>query len=139
CLPLLRDDVSIRFLFLPKEHDPDSYVREHGADAFREAANQALPLSRFMLEELTSRHAMEEAEGRAACVHEAKPLLALIPPGTLRMQIEREFATLVRLTPEELAAMLQAAPPPADVAPRTPKERDATLEEPPGFMDDAPG
>src|SRR3546814_3512087 len=30
CLPLLRDDVSVRFLFFPAEHDPDSYIREFG-------------------------------------------------------------------------------------------------------------
>ncbi|TCT05327.1 DNA primase [Paralcaligenes ureilyticus] len=111
CLPMLRDDVSIRFLFLPTEHDPDSYVREYGAEAFRASAAEAVPLSRFMLEELAARHAMDEAEGRAACVHEAKPLLASLPEGTvLRVQIEREFARLVQLTPEELAAMLAAAP-----------------------------
>ena len=37
CLPVLRDDIAIRFLFLPAEHDPDSYVRELGAEAFRPA------------------------------------------------------------------------------------------------------
>src|SRR5690606_38670664 len=106
CLPLLRDDVSIRFLFLPPEHDPDSYIREFGTEAFKASANEAMPLSRFMLEELASRHALNEAEGRAACAHEAKPLLALLPEGTtLRIQIEREFARLVQLTPEELAEL----------------------------------
>ncbi|WP_397473028.1 DNA primase [Pusillimonas sp.] len=110
CLPLLRDDASIRFLFLPAEHDPDSYVREYGAEAFRASLAEADPLSRFMLDELGSHHALGEAEGRAACVHEAKPLLAAIPPGTLRMQIEREFAQIVKLTPEELASMLKSAP-----------------------------
>jgi len=110
CLPLLRDDASIRFLFLPQEHDPDSYVREFGPEAFRASLAEADPLSRFMLDELASHHALNEAEGRAACVHEAKPLLAAIPPGTLRMQIEREFAQMVKLTPEELASMLDSAP-----------------------------
>ncbi len=109
CLPLARDDVSIRFLFLPADHDPDSYIREYGVEAFRATLAEAMPLSRFMLEELASRHRMDEAEGRAACVHEARPLLALLPDSTLRMQIEREFAKLVQLTPEELAAILQAA------------------------------
>jgi len=137
CLPLLRDDASIRFLFLPQEHDPDSYVREYGAEAFRAALAEADPLSRFMLDELASHHAMDEAEGRAACVHEAKPLLSQIPPGTLRMQIEREFAKLVRLTPEELGGMLEAlpdapAPVPADADPEV-----SMYAEPPGFMDDS--
>ncbi|GAB2903448.1 DNA primase [Paralcaligenes ginsengisoli] len=123
-LPMLRDDVSVRFLFLPAEHDPDSYVREFGAEAFRAAVGEAVPLSRFMLEELAGRHPMDEAEGRAACVHEAKPLLAMLPEGTtLRMQIEREFAKRVQLTPEELAAMLAAMPAPKPLAvPAAPRE-----------------
>ncbi len=109
CLPLLRDDVSVRFLFLPDDHDPDSFVRANGADAFRELMAQAPALSSFMLDELASRHPMAEPEGRAACVHEAKPLLAQLPEGTaLRLQIEREFARRVQMTPEELSEMLQS-------------------------------
>lgn len=141
-LPLLRDDVSIRFLFLPSEHDPDSYIREFGAEAFRATVSEAVPLSRFMLDELASRHAMDEAEGRAACVHEAKPLFAILPEGAFRVQIEREFAKSVMLTPEELSQMMAAAPPPA---PATVSVPDAPAsdwgfsgEEPMGFMDDGP-
>ncbi len=143
CLPLVRDDVSMRFLFLPSDHDPDSYIREYGAEAFKATAAEAVPLSRFMLEELASHHAMNEAEGRAACVHEAKPLLASLPEGTLRLQIEREFAKMVLLTPEELSQMLDEMPAPA--APEPPRHAAAALrkdtqqpaanEEPAGFMD----
>src|SRR5690606_31528654 len=145
CLPLLRDDVSMRFLFLPSEHDPDSYIREFGTEAFKASASEAMPLSRFMLEELASRHALNEAEGRAACAHEAKPLLALLPEGTtLRIQIEREFAKLVQLTPEELAELTADVPVPAagatesatPAAARAPgPDWSAGQDEPPGFMD----
>ncbi|HEU0229502.1 MAG TPA: DNA primase [Burkholderiaceae bacterium] len=110
CLSSLRDDISVRFLFLPPEHDPDSYIQAFGQEAFRATVSEAAPLSRFLLDELASRHQMDEAEGRAACVHEAKPLLAQLPQGALRLQIEREFARLVRLTPEELSSMLDAIP-----------------------------
>lgn len=113
CLPLVRDDVAIRFLFLPDGHDPDSYVRESGADAFREAALQADALSTFMLNELAARHRMDEAEGRAACVHEALPLLSLLPETTLALQLRHEFAKLVQLTPDELQLRLDSV-----VAPR---------------------
>ncbi|HCP76757.1 MAG TPA: hypothetical protein DIU11_03230, partial [Pusillimonas sp.] len=42
--------------------------------------------------------------------HEARPLLMQLPrETTLRLQIEREFARQVKLTPEELAAHLEAA------------------------------
>ncbi|MFW7343674.1 DNA primase [Pollutimonas sp. H1-120] len=140
CLPLVRDDVSMRFLFLPSEHDPDSYIKEYGAEAFKATVSEAVPLSRFMLDELASRHAMHEAEGRAACVHEAKPLLALLPESTLRVQIEREFAKLVQLTPEELAQMIQdlpAAPVPSEASEPARGDHSSHFggEEPPGFMD----
>ncbi|MDH0093573.1 DNA primase [Achromobacter mucicolens] len=110
CLPVLRDDIAIRFLFLPAEHDPDSYVRELGAEAFRACLGDAVALSRFLLDELASRHNMTEAEGRASCLHEAKPLLATIPECALRVQIEREMAKLVQLTPEEMAQVLAQQP-----------------------------
>lgn len=110
CLPVLRDDIAIRFLFLPSEHDPDSYVRELGAEAFRACLGEASALSRFLLDELASRHNMNEAEGRASCLHEAKPLLAAIPECALRVQIEREMAKLVQLTPEEMAQVLAQQP-----------------------------
>ena len=109
CLPALRDDITIRFLFLPSEHDPDSYVRAFGEQAFRECVSEADALSRFLLDELSARHALGEAEGRASCLHEARPLLALIPECALRVQIERELAKLVQLTPEEMARILAQA------------------------------
>ncbi|OZI25085.1 DNA primase [Bordetella genomosp. 7] len=110
CLPVLRDDISIRFLFLPAEHDPDSYVRELGAEAFRAKLGEAMALSRFLLDELGARHNLAEAEGRASCLHEARPLLAAMPECALRLQIEREMARQVLLTPEEMAKLMAQAP-----------------------------
>jgi DNA primase len=109
CLPVLRDDITIRFLFLPAEHDPDSYVRACGAAAFRACLAESDALSRFLLDELADRHNLKEAEGRASCLHESKPLIALIPACALRLQIERELARLVHLMPEELTRLLTQA------------------------------
>lgn len=108
CLPLLRDDVAMRFLFLPDGHDPDSYVREHGVEALRTQVRDAQALSGFLFAELGARHGLNEAEGRAACIHEAAPLFAQMPTNAMRRQLEGEFARLVRLTPEELTASFQA-------------------------------
>jgi len=109
CLPQMRDDVSVRFLFLPSEHDPDSYIQAYGDKALRAAMEEAVSLSRFLFDELAQRHRLDEAEGRAACVHEALPLLAGMPQNAYRLQVEREFAQLVLLTPEELAGLLERA------------------------------
>lgn len=110
-LPLLRDDISIRFLFLPSEHDPDSYIRQFGEEAFRACLAESDALSTFFLNELSARHSIQELEGRSALVHEAKPLLALIPAIALKVQLQNELARLVQFTPEELNQLLaQEAP-----------------------------
>lgn len=105
-LPLLRDDISIRFLFLPAEHDPDSYIRKFGEEAFRACLSESDALSSFFLNELSARHSTQELEGRSALVHEAKPLLAQIPAIALKVQLQNELARLVQFTPEELSQLL---------------------------------
>lgn len=105
-LPFLRDDISIRFLFLPAEHDPDSYIRKFGEEAFRACVSESDALSTFFLNELATRHSVQELEGRSALVHEAKPLLMLIPAIALKVQLQNELARLVQFTPEELSQLL---------------------------------
>ena len=80
-LESLRDDATLAFLFLPTEHDPDSFVRAEGADAFRTAALAATPLARFLIQTLSERHALDSAEGRAAgAVEQVLIELAADPP-----------------------------------------------------------
>ena len=50
CLPHVNDNKVIKFLFLPVEHDPDSYIRELGADAFEVQVQDSMPLSQFFFE-----------------------------------------------------------------------------------------
>jgi len=128
-LPLLRDDVAVRFLFLPDDHDPDSYVRAFGAAAFAACIDEAVALSQFLLDELASRHRLNEAEGRAACVFEARPLIAAIPEGALRLQMERALAQQVRMTPEELAALFAQAAATTALAPLAPPPASERPEE----------
>ena len=109
-LPLLRDDLSVRFLFLPSGHDPDTYIREFGKAAFQACIKDAVALSSFLLDELGERHRLDEPEGRSACVHEAIPILAEIPEGALRHQVLNEFAQRVRLTREELDGLMASRP-----------------------------
>lgn len=107
CLPLLRDDVAMRFLFLPEEHDPDTYIRTFGQEQFREQVQQSLSLSTFLIEELKHNYNLEEAEGRATCLHDIRPMLIQIPNEVaLRLQIEKDVARLLSLTYEELKADL---------------------------------
>jgi DNA primase len=102
CLPLMSDDKEIRFLFLPTEHDPDSYVRAYGAPAFEKVIKEAMSISSFFFKIASQDHELTTPEGRAQTHHAAKPLLLSMPPIALRTQILRELAIRTNSTPAEL-------------------------------------
>ena len=102
CLPLMSDDKEIRFLFLPTEHDPDSYVRAYGASAFEKVIKEAMSISSFFFKIASQDHELTTPEGRAQTHHAAKPLLLSMPPIALRTQILRELAIRTNSTPAEL-------------------------------------
>jgi len=104
CLPLMSDDKEIRFLFLPTEHDPDSYVRAYGAPAFEKVIQEAMSISSFFFKVSSEGHDLTTPEGRAHTHHAAKPLLLSMPPIALRTQILRELAIRTNSTPAELEA-----------------------------------
>jgi DNA primase len=115
CLPLMSDDKEIRFLFLPTEHDPDSYVRAYGAPAFEKVIKEAMSISSFFFKIVSEDHELTTPEGRAHTHHAAKPLLLSMPPIALRTQILRELAIRTNTTPAELESFcgLTVVPAPA--------------------------
>ncbi len=101
-LPYASDTRSIKFLFLPAEHDPDSYVRAFGQEAFAEQIRQATPLSRFLIESASVDCDLTSAEGRARLSSQARPLWQLLPAGALKQQLLAELAQRVALDAAQL-------------------------------------
>jgi DNA primase len=126
-LPHATDTRTIRFLFLPTEHDPDSYVRELGAAAFEQCIEQAVPLSRQLAELASEGNDLDTAEGRARMLATAKPLWLAMPTGALKRQLLTQFGQLARLEAGELTALWEgresAANRPTAAAPRAPARR----------------
>ena len=119
CLPLMSDDKEIRFLFLPTEHDPDSYVRAYGEAAFEKVIKEAMSLSSFFFKVASEGHELTTPEGRAQTHHAAKPLLLSMPPIALRTQMLRELAIRTNTTPAELESFcgLSVVPAPVQTSP----------------------
>ena len=119
CLPQVTDNKTIKFLFLPQEHDPDSFVRERGYEAFEQEIHEAMPLSQFLLREAAGEHDLGTPEGRARAQFDAKPLLQAMAPSSLRLQIVRGLAGVTQSTPAEIEGFLELAKP-VSVAKRAP-------------------
>jgi DNA primase len=127
-LPHASDTRTIRFLFLPAEHDPDSYVRALGAPAFEACVAQAVPLSRQLVEAASEGCDLSAAEGRAHMLANAKPLWAALPEGALKRQLLGELAAAGRDDADQLLRQwghVSARPPARDATPARPAPRRA--------------
>jgi len=126
-LPHATDTRTVRFLFLPPEHDPDSYVREFGAEAFEQCIAQAVPLSRQLIEVAGEGCDLGSAEGRARLLATAKPLWSALPEGALKRQLLVDLASAGRDDVEQLmrqwgqAVVRTAAPQRAPARPPKPR------------------
>jgi len=87
----LRDNREARFLFLPEGEDPDSMVRQHGAEAMSRAVEQAQPLSRFFFDHLSAGIDLGSLDGRARLVAMAEPYLKRLPGGPFADLMQREL------------------------------------------------
>lgn len=70
-LTSVTDAHEIRLCGLPAGHDPDSFVREAGPEAFRQALQDAPTLSQYLVRRLTNRMRLTDPEGKTAIVVQA--------------------------------------------------------------------
>ena len=91
-LPLLLNaELDGRVMSLPKGHDPDTFIREFGAEALFEAAGQAVDIVDFVTSRLKSAHP-DTISGQARMLREAREILAQIPDGGKRWLLARRLS-----------------------------------------------
>lgn len=111
-LPQLKDDKTLHFLFLPAEHDPDSFVRQYGKIRFEDMLqHQSKTLSSYFFDALTETLNLNSQEGKAELVKRATPLLTQISAPTLAFLLKQQLSDMVGIDPTNLAHLMgQAAP-----------------------------
>ncbi|WP_201614443.1 DNA primase [Psychrobacter sp. JCM 18902] len=81
-LPVLADDKELRFLTLPNNHDPDTFIKSQGGDAMREQIANAMPLSQYIFAYLSERYDLTLAEGKAKLMSQVRALTTALPKGS---------------------------------------------------------
>ena len=105
-LPQLREGRQALFNFMPEGHDPDSFIRQYGAEQFR-SDDRTMPLSDFLLASIKSRAGTATREGRATFLDMLLPYLAGMPAGGLRQLIRQEAAGIAQIDADGLDKLLQ--------------------------------
>jgi DNA primase len=128
-LPEAREGREIRFLFLPQGHDPDTLVAAEGRAAFEQRLQGAVPLSEYLVRELSEQSELTHADGRARFAETARPLFAKVPEGVYRELLLERLAEVVGLSSqrlEELWSQGRAGAAPAAAPQRRPPARGGT-------------
>jgi DNA primase len=108
-LPEAAEGREIRFLFLPEGEDPDTLVGAEGRAAFEQRlADAALPLSEYLVREVSARITARGAERLAAVAAFVRPLLAQVPEGSFRRLLAERLGQGFgfQRTPEGVAELL---------------------------------
>ena len=111
-LPMLGGNHQLKFMFLPDGEDPDTLVKQQGAEAFNGLVEQAKSYSDFFFESLESRVDMDSMDGRARLVEVARPYLRHIPTGVYREMFEQRLAERAQTSTSVLHKHLEKAPTP---------------------------
>lgn len=109
-LPVVTDGKDIRFLFLPAEDDPDSFVRRLGKDAFMAALKNATPLSVFLFDELRLQVDMTNAEGRSRLMTLVKPFIVQIVAPALAFMLRRKLVDETGMSAREIEETVPLSP-----------------------------
>jgi len=91
-LPFLGGNSQLKFMFLADGEDPDSVVRQQGAETFNNLVDEAKNYSDFFFDSLESRVDIASMDGRARLVEIAKPYLRHVPAGIYRDMLEQRLA-----------------------------------------------
>lgn len=95
----LKDGRQVRILVLPPNHDPDSLVREEGAENFEKRIMRSQALSDYFFNALSDGLKLDEMEGRSQLAAKAKPYMDKLTLGVFR---DMMFAKLEQLTGAKL-------------------------------------
>lgn len=109
-LTAMQDGRQIRFLYLPEGEDPDTLVRQVGADKFTRLIEGASPLEQFLFEELSQDIDTQTMEGRARLCKLAAPMIDQLPRGIYRELMFGQLAKRTQLSMDALMNLLEELP-----------------------------
>ena len=94
-IPLFKDGLETKFLFLPQDEDPDSLIRQRGKNIFLQYVKDSHTLSSFIFEKLSESIDIRTPAGKAKLAQQAKSLLSKFPDGVYKKLIFEELEKIV--------------------------------------------
>ena len=101
-LPIMREGIHIRFLFLPQGEDPDSLIQKIGRDTFESKIQQASSLSDVFFSHLEQKIPIRSLDDKATFAKQALEYLSLMPKGLFYQLLRETLAKRLAINLKEL-------------------------------------
>ena len=105
-LPLIRGDRMVRFMFLPEEDDPDSYIRKHGKAQYEQELVESMPLSEYLLSSLSENTDLTIAEDRSRFIARMQTYLEKATDPIYKEMLMEAVAQKLDMHPEQIRASI---------------------------------
>ena len=107
-VPMLNSSHQIRFLILPKDEDPDSYITKSGKKSFLRLVENALGPAEFLLKQLEINTTPNSADKLAYVFERAKLILKEIPDNAYTLSIITYLAQSLQVSSIQLQQILRS-------------------------------
>ena len=94
-IPLFKDGLEAKFLFLPQGEDPDSLIRSRGKNIFLQYIEDGESLSTFIFNKLKENIDIRTPSGKARFAQVAKPIIDKFPKGVYKKLVFEELEKIV--------------------------------------------
>lgn len=115
-------DLDVSVALLPHEHDPDSFVRAHGHEAFLQILTRAIPFHEFYLHSLLEDHPATTVAGKEKILQNVREFLPMLTSVAVRYEIIRELGRVLNLPEEEVARAVKTGKRAGIMTPPAPEE-----------------
>ena len=95
-LPLLKPDHTVRIIFLPDGHDPDSYIRSKGSNAFSDLIDQSISLIDFMWSDTCAERDFSIPETKAGLAAELENKILTISDNNIQHYYRQEIRKKIK-------------------------------------------
>jgi len=106
---LLAAGLAVRVATVPRPHDPDSFIKEHGGDAFQQLINSAEGFFDFYLNRLCATNDVQTDKGRLAVVKEMAEAVNKAGSAVLFDTYAQKTGMRLSVSPESVRAEFKKA------------------------------
>lgn len=99
----------VRAAILPENSDPDSFVREHGSEAFTALLKRARPLAEVAVDQTIGTAIGSSVEERVRAAKNAADVLSVLPDGPVRRNYTEDVARRLELRASDVATRSKTA------------------------------